>query len=272
MLLDKLYIVPNYQCNLNCPHCDLHNKKIRFKPVEFFKSLNSINAREYILFGGEPLLYNNRFISCLKTNKITGISTNLLLLNQEKLDLLKKYDIEISTSWNPQRFTDKQYKIWLKNLTLLAKNRLQATVLVTLTEDLLLLEKSRLFSVFNDMEQTQGVNGILFEYLLSPDTYPDFNTYCDQFLCQLQYEWKWGFNNFILDRLKNWNCNCSNIRTLLPDGTIQLGCPQFELNLIKTKEKCLECNLAGICNPCRLQKYCAFPKKLYQEIIYGCKN
>ena len=271
-MLDKLYIVPNYECNLNCPHCDLHKLKYKYNSEKFIQQLNTIESREYILFGGEPLLYKDRFIQCIDTKKITSISTNLLLLNENTIEILKTNNIDISSSWNPLRFTEEQYKLWLEKLTLLSKFNLKATILVTLTEDLFQLRKERLHEIFNQIDNTNGIYGILFEYLLSSDANKEFYLECDKWLYEIYKNWQWKFNNFIINRLENWNCDCSNIRTLLPDGSIQLGCPQFDIKLLRYKEDCLQCKLASICNPCRLQRYCTFPKKLYQEYINGSKN
>ena len=77
-MLDKLYVIPTYKCNLSCSHCDLHKRDIAFKAKSFLKQLNNIEAKEVILFGGEPSFYQDRLAKCLKTNKITSISTNLL--------------------------------------------------------------------------------------------------------------------------------------------------------------------------------------------------
>ena len=77
-LLTALYVIPNYQCNLACPHCTLHNYNIKYNEETFIETLVKTNANKCILFGGEPLLYFERFKRILETKKIHSISTNLL--------------------------------------------------------------------------------------------------------------------------------------------------------------------------------------------------
>ncbi len=261
-LLTKLYVIPNYECNLNCPHCDLHKKKVTFNEDLFYATLNSIEADEVILFGGEPTLYKDRLLACLETNKVTSISTNLL--DEDRIDLFTKYDLDIATSWNPHRFNKFQQSLWINNLYHLSKLNKQALILITLTPDLLKFSKEDLYNLFNTLE-ILGISGILFEPLVSSHTNQEFYNKCDNWLCELYKDWRWGFNNFIIDKLDNWNCNCSGIKTLEPNGILKNGCPQVEGN-IQINNRCFSCFFSSICNPCYLQKYCAFPKNLYKLV------
>ena len=262
-MLDKLYVIPTYKCNLSCPHCDLHKKNIAFNTKSFFKQLNNIEAKEVILFGGEPSFYQDRLAKCLKTNKITSISTNLLF--GKYIPLYAKYNLDIATSWNPLRFSEYTENIWLHNLHIISEYNRKALVLITLTPDLLKMPLVTLNILFKKLEETEGVSGVLFEPLISNFTNQVFYDECDEWLCNIYKNWSWKFNNFIIDKLNNWNCNCSNIMTLEPNGILRKGCPQVDNN-IKINEACYTCKLSTMCNPCYLQQYCTFPKKLFNLI------
>ena len=41
-MLDKVYVIPSYKCNLNCPHCDIHNYKDTFNEDDFFNTLKEV--------------------------------------------------------------------------------------------------------------------------------------------------------------------------------------------------------------------------------------
>ena len=100
---------------------------------------------------------------------------------------------------------------------------------------------------------------------MGPEATNEYHQKADDFLCKIYKEWRWKFNNFIVERIKNWNCNCSSVATIEPDGKVKVGCPQYTGN-INIRKECLDCSLANICNPCYLQQSCSFPKKLYQLI------
>lgn len=259
--INKLYIIPNYECNLKCPHCNLHKINENYNEEKFLNVLNTVNCNEIILFGGEPLLYKNRFKKILDTNKITSISTNLLNINQEDINNLKKYNINIATSWNMTRFTKKQETLWINNLNLINKNNIPFIILITLTEDLIDSNINNIIELFNKLNNLQNLSGVLFEQLLDYTKNDKFYARVDDWLIKINNNWKFNFKNLILEKLKNWNCNCNNIFTLTPSGVLKKGCPQYTKSHILTK--CLSCELASVCKPCILQKECTFPKKLY---------
>ena len=269
-MLDKVYVIPTYKCNLNCPHCELHKLKYKQDKEKFLEQLKNIEAREVILFGGEPLITESSYLERIfKTGKITSISSNLTI--RTKMDLLvkyiKKYKISVSTSWNPQRFINNTIIDWCYGLYSISKvAKYKPLVLITLTEDL--FNNKELYNILDGLEGLDGIpyiSGVLFEHYIGPEATEEYHQKADNFLCKIYKEWHWKFNNFIIDKLDNWNCNCSNIKTLEPNGILRVGCPQYNGNII-TRKECLECQFANICNPCYLQKSCSFPKKLYQLV------
>lgn len=265
--MKKVYVIPTYNCNLNCPHCDLHLKKDNFNNL-FYETLNNTNIEQGILFGGEPTLYRDRLIKCLETKKIQSISTNLLILDNELISLYKKYNLSISTSWNPTRFTKHQYKLWYNNLKLLEINNLSCIIMITLTENLLTYPFFE--NKLKEWNLLKSVKGILFEPLLDYNMKIDLHQRTDDWLCQLYNNWYYSFENIIINKVKNWKYDCSDVYTLNPSGILNKGCPQAEKFFILND--CLNCKLAGICKPCSLQHICSFPKKLYEKVKNEEKN
>jgi len=263
-MLDKVYVIPSYKCNLNCPHCDIHNYKDTFNEDDFFNTLNNLESKEIILFGGEPLLNKHIFKKCIETNKFTGISTNLLLLDNEYIEYIKNYGLYIATSWNPNRFTDLEYCIWKEKLKLLSKNNLSCIVLITLTQDLFDYDMKDLISIFQELDNTSAIDGIQFEHLVDNNLPKDFHKKADEWLCKLYNIWNFKIKNITFKQVNNWCFNCSNVYTLKPSGQLLKGCPQYSKPIICNE--CLTCNLAKICHPCSLQMNCSFPKQLYKLI------
>lgn len=262
--IKDLYAIPNYTCNLNCPHCTLSKISEKYNEKSFIDTLKNINAEQITLFGGEPLLYKETFKKIVKTNKITSISTNLLLLDDEIIQYLKTYNISIATSWNKTRFTKAQYNTWIANLKTLENNNLDCIILVTLTEDLISLNLNNFLSILKDLNQIKSITGILFEQLVDNSKNKVFYEKVDEWLYNITKYWQFSFKNLILDKIKHWNCDCTKTYTLTPNGTLRKGCPQYTLQYLRNE--CLTCKLANICRPCILQKECTFPKKLYNAI------
>ena len=83
-----LYVIPNYECNLKCSHCDIKDLKCEYNEEALIKAITENTYDEVILFGGEPTLYYDRLKTCIDTGKITSITTNLIGLTSDKYDLI----------------------------------------------------------------------------------------------------------------------------------------------------------------------------------------
>lgn len=260
-MIQQLYIIPNYTCNLSCPHCILHKKKDVYDREKFLQTLSSIDAKYKTLFGGEPTLFRDRLVDILSVAKVDAISTNLLTADQDLCDIFNQYNLAIATSWNPARFTDQQYQMWIDNLKLLARNNISAKVLITLTEDLLEISNQAFDQLLDSWDQIPSIQGVLFEPLLDPNSLPDLHERADLWLCRLHDRWRWKFSNLIVENFNYAICDCSNVYTLNPCGNLVKGCPQYTGR--KVNSQCLACQLATVCQPCMLQTHCCFPKNLY---------
>lgn len=257
-----LYAIPTYKCNLNCNHCELHLKNDNFDEI-FYDKLKEADYDKVILFGGEPTLYRDRLLKCFETNKITSIATNLINLDEEIIQLYKKYNIDISTSWNPNRFTESQYNTWINNLKLLEKNNLSCVILITLTEDLLNLNSFDTY--LKEWDNIKSVFGVLFEPLIDYNMKKTLHEDADKWLCNLYDNWNYSLKNLIISKLDKWKHNCNDIKTLQPNGEITKGCPQYKKYIYL--DECLNCSFSSICNPCKLQHICSFPKQLYNKVF-----
>lgn len=120
-------------------------------------------------------------------------------------------------------------------------------------------------SLLREWDNIESVEGILFEPLLDYQMSKDLHERADLWLCNLYDKWNFRIRNLIADKVMKWNCNCSDVWTLNPNGKLIRGCPQFEKKFVLNE--CLGCNLAGICRPCHLQHICSFPKNLYRKVL-----
>lgn len=262
-VVDHVYAIPTFHCNLKCPHCELRLKEDNYNRQAFLTTLQSIKSTNITLFGGEPTLYTDRLIDAVKTGKITSISTNLIKVDQQLIDLIKQYDLYVSTSWNVTRFNGSQYQTWIDNVNRLTDNEIDILLLVTLTDDLLTFDQSRLFSLLWQWKLA-GINRVRFEQLVDYSKDQAFYDRVDQWLVDVDNMWSFEFpENDVVNQIANWKYNCNTTYTLLPNGQLVFGCPQFEKSYLIND--CLACQYAGVCRPCMLQKYCTFPKKLYQK-------
>ena len=271
-----IYAIPNYECNLSCPHCDISRQHVDYDEQKFLYSIKDLsnNKTNVInLFGGEPTLYKERFMSIVKTNLVSSVSTNLLATDAEVLDCLVHSSFSIATSWNKTRFTAEQEQKWLKNLELFSESHKKCMVLITMTPDLVYSPLDQIIDVLNRIDSTRGVDSILFEHLISDTVTDSFQQDCDSWLCSMHDCWKWPkLNNRIEEKVKanRWKFDCSSTKTILPNGELRDGCPQKTSTCICLE--CLSCKNSSFCQPCSLQRFCTFPKKLYKKLTEDVQN
>lgn len=275
--LDKVfdvYVCPSFSCNIKCPHCTLRNiptlinEKKLFKSIEVFNTSNSKNIC-FNLFGGEPLLNNDELLEKLYKSfkKRYIVSTNLL--NYRDTEVVNKLltDAEwIDTSWNPLRFKDDEYNLWLKNIEIVKSMGIKINFMITLTDDFV---DSYTPKQFLEMMRQWDVYSLDLEYYIGDDI-QDINK-IDDFLVELYKIWDIPtiFNNVenikgsIISKSKYKDC--SNTYTIRPNGLINKYCPYYEEEMINPE--CFICEYYNYCNGgCPLQYKCTLPKKLYKCI------
>ena len=254
-----LYAMLTRLCDLDCPHCDIKRDTEEFgdwNEERFIENLKNFNGVHH-LFGGEPFLNKERFLKAAPY--ADSVSTNLLLLDDDIAHTLYKYGIGVSSSWNPDRFTEKQYKKWRNNLRYIADMR--PGILVTLTPSLVdSSEGTRAF--YKMFEECSGYfDSLKMEPVIAPGTPQEFYDRADEWLCNLYKnlteKQRAQIDNFQHDE---WYFDCSGNYTMNPDGTMRPGCPHYEVST--GCQKCLSCEHAEYCLPCRMQEHCTAPKKL----------
>lgn len=261
----NIYAIPNYECNLRCPHCDVHKNSISYDRDQFISTLKKLERTSVItLFGGEPTLYQDRFLDICNNVKVSSVSTNLVQMTDSVFEVLVKPEISIATSWNMTRFNKDQFVWWLKNLEKLGNAGKQSLVLITLTPDLICDKTFQILDVLSKVDMTRAVSKVLFEHLVSSAVTEKFQEMCDDWLCQIHEKWNFSFSNEIEKKIFDWKFDCSNTYTVQPSGKISPGCPQYEGP--KVNMRCLSCERATVCHPCALQSTCTFPKKLFKLI------
>ena len=262
----EVYAIPNYECTLSCPHCEIKDMKCKWNKDKFISAIESLpDGAAVTLFGGEPTMFSDRLEACWKTGKITSISTNLLHLNYVTWQVLLDQKISIATSWNHTRFNDiLSLSRWLGNLEALAKVGRTCMILVTLTEDLIADDSwNDMIATFDSIDRTGACDRLLFESLISDDAQQEFYDRCDEWLCKIHHIWRWNFRNEIEEKVKNgWKFVCNDTWTLHPDGNMVFGCPHGKKKAICTK--CFSCERKSSCKPCALQRCCTMPKQLAQ--------
>ena len=262
-MIGTIYVNPTYKCNLKCSHCTIRKQPHKQNLHQIVDTLSRIEYDRAILFGGEPLLLKHNQLSYMFEHiRFDSISTNLLLLNEDNINVIIENNIHVATSWNPDRFTEKQYHTWLNNLRLLIENDVPTTVLITMTEQLL---NTDICVILRDIENvTQGsqcFEGIKFEHLV-PSTKDLVNKF-DCWLIELTKKWNFSYPNIIVDQYKQGSCvfDCRHVWSVTPEGRLIHNCPTLDNNNVL--KQCLTCDYAHICKPCKKQQVCTFFKHLY---------
>lgn len=264
-----LYAIPTMRCNLKCDHCFIANAPETFNRDKFLDEINNFEGT-ILLFGGEVTFNKSRMFDIINDNKKNGkckishLSTNLLILDTEILDFYESLG-SISTSWNPHRFSIDQYEIWKNNCKLLSNRGIYYRVMITLTEDLFEMSAKE-FLKMADTWITKELVELKFEHYVG-DVTKDYFDRADNWLCELYKEWNIDTDFEILTRTQCWHHNCNEIYTLYPDGRLTNRCPHDQCSLMPSE--CFTCELADTCQPCRLQPYCSYPKKLAKLIKDG---
>lgn len=300
----ELYLTITNECQLRCPHCYKDDYGLSLLSFNNIKSLlEKYPDIKYItLYGGEPLLekYTDKVLDIIKylkeKDKIILCSSNLCFekLSNNQIDIIQKID-DISTSWNPRRFTESQEKYWINNLNILSKFKC-IHLLVTLTKDLIEKDVNKVFNYLNNLP----VETIKFEpFIGNNDNRPsnkDVDYWLDEYynLCLNNNTIeKYTLFNDIINSIKDnsnygiFSRSCLNdILTLKPNGEI-INCPNMKssyldnnsekLNIAKYNPKCLKCEHFSFCNgSCPLlefdENYCCGYPKLFSTIKKSINN
>lgn len=263
--MKKVYAEVTTECNLHCPHCTIHNQHDGYNEEAFMKQLEQFDG-EIILFGGEPTLYKDRLLHVYGSNpnitkKIASITTNMMKLDPDILEVLKKIKY-IGTSWNPNRFTPEEYNIWKSNVDSLHDSGLDVLVMITLTEDLFEIDPDTFLAMVRTWDP-KVITAIRFEYLVADGLTKDYYDRADLWQTDVYESWNAEIPMDV-SNLDHWYFDCSETYTLHPNGELVRGCPNHKT--IDVPPECYTCERMGICRPCMLHSHCSFPKMLAELV------
>ena len=262
--MKHLHAILTTNCNLRCPHCGVPDNVEIYNEEKVLEEIKNFDG-EVTLFGGECTLYEDRFIKALETKNVRSVSTNMMDISGKRLELFRGKGF--ATSWNPARFTPEQYQIWLRNLKAVSDIDAEFIIMITLTPDLIMIPPKEMVDRIQSWEYLSGLESIRFEQLIDPSQSQEFYNDVDDWLCEFHIQYKESgcrIRNMIDDQVMQWIYNCHDQYTLYPDGRIVNLCAIDAFPTVCTS--CIGCKYAQICTPCRLQKHCTFPKKLYEMI------
>lgn len=275
-----LYAIPWYQCNLHCPHCNVVDKYSvdqgdyqKFKESLFYFK-NTFPDSNIVFWGGEPLYYAHYFFDLMKTGVFSSVSSNLINYTYNVGEILARANVSVATSWNKTRFNHSQYLCWLNACKMLIEEHgVNPLLLITLTPDLVYSDPRDMVSTLSHIHRNTGIQSFLFEHFITDDAIlaRQINAQADDWLCAF-------FDNYqsmprltelpkdfrLIEKLRNWNCDCTQTFTLEPSGELRRGCPQ--LHDVFVPNECFTCELQGSCRPCRIQPACSYPKKFAAKL------
>jgi len=168
------YFILAEACNLACPYCfenandcsfdsdKIMSEEIAFKSIDFFEKMLSLydskdEEKTIIFYGGEPLLNYNVLIKILKEikkrktnndlwqNVSLSIVTNGVLLTENILKELVKYDVSVAISIDGPKYITDQNRIdkkgdsvfneIMRGIHLCKENKIPLSLSMTLSED-----------------------------------------------------------------------------------------------------------------------------------------
>jgi radical SAM protein with 4Fe4S-binding SPASM domain len=140
------------KCNLDCIHCSVSANESTGKDlttqqwIAIIDSISEMGVRAVGFSGGEPLLRRDFWeiaSYAFQKSLLVGLVTNGLLINEENIPLINKYNIDVQISLdgsnpishNLIRNCDSCYEKVMEKLELLKKNNIQFTLAAVATAE-----------------------------------------------------------------------------------------------------------------------------------------
>lgn len=169
----SLIVKTSSSCNLACKYCDADiysNQRISFEVLLWVikRALDGAKSVEFIWHGGEPLLLGKNFfkkIAYLQKSYVkegqfinNSLQTNGYLLDEEWLEIFKKYNFNIGLSLDgPEEVHNKNrilrngsgsHSKIMKNISLIRSKNIPFGVLAVVTDDTLKIGAKKFFEFF----------------------------------------------------------------------------------------------------------------------------
>lgn len=263
--MKTLYALLTENCNLSCRYCDIkqHYGEEEWREDNFFSSLKPFKNGHVVLFGGEPTMYKSRLYRALDECKDVSISTNLIFCDKEILDKISMIPVATTFRILEKPLMDK----WVDNLKYLISRGTDVSILVTMDWFMLgYLSGTIDFEKVIDKCIIENKIPIRFEPLVGIEADDKYFEVYDKILLKiLQNHFDEPERYINLQELDNYKKDCSQVYTLYPNGKIYHGCPH-RVDISPCTD-CLSCDRSSICQPCRLQKFCSFPRETYKAYM-----
>ena len=174
-------IKPTSRCNAGCLYCssrkshsspDMTPELVQrlYSEIPEYSKFKGINNLTFLWHGGEPLLLGKSFYASAweESRSFKGLSikhhiqSNLLLLDREWAELIKKFDVHLSTSVDPvgqdRVYKDgrPQYPDWMEKFNLACTNNLRIGIVFTVTPG----HRDRVAEVYNFFKNIQVLSSI----------------------------------------------------------------------------------------------------------------
>lgn len=260
-----LYALLTENCNLGCRYCNLSDRygEEEWREDSFFSSLESFKNDKVILMGGEPTLYKSRLFKALDMCKNASIASNLIFCDREVLDRI--YDRNIITTF---RLLEKPLMTkWIDNIKYLTSKDSNIEIEVVLDWFMLgYLSGTVDFEKVIDSFIIENKISLIFVPIVGIDADESYFKIYDNTLYKLLKNHVEEPERYLnIQELKDFKKDCSNMHTLYPNGKLVNGCP-YKVSTTSCDD-CLRCNRKENCKPCKLQRYCSFPKNTYNKLF-----
>ena len=276
---DTMYLKTTEDCNMRCPFCYVPRKPIYMTEETAYNAINKYDPNFIIFHGGEPLLNPDVILKVMEKypDKKYSMTSNMVIpIDEKRLEILKKLNYSIATSYSIDRFHNpKEYEKFKNNIKLL-KN---FTLLVTISKGQLKQKPEKLMEIINELNPEY----VDLERVSIPDIQEDELTiyqWIDNYMCKM-FDLLPKEKNMLYIRMKNaikyniytYNTKCTDsIITINADGTT-VSCPNSCVSANKEKRSpvCFTCDIFQYCGgDCEtFYGYCKFPKKTFLKVKDG---
>lgn len=260
-------------CNLKCIGCYANKRSEDCDVIKIMKGLNILMRRysinRIIFHGGEPLIIGKEkfeeivnFIRHIKSDIRLSIQTNATLIDEEWIEIFKKYNISIGVSYRGRKelfeeLSGGNYDDFLRGISLLKENNMLSGAIFYFPLEYEDIVYNELECIIDDIVEL-GIKGVSFH---APIEKGKMNKYADINIEAQEYIFKKGYNLRVKDLNMIYNCitcnknsyrgciwrhNCYEYMTLTGQGEM-FWCNRRPKSYKVLYDECLFCPIFGLC-------------------------